>query len=60
MQTLRQKYAKIHKNLEDRIDEAAAEWLTTEDPKLLWKYKALAYEMTEIKEVIISSEKETS
>lgn len=60
MQTLRQKYAKILKNLEDRIDEAAAEWLKTEDPKLLWKYKALAHEMTEIKEVIISSEKETS
>ena len=57
METLRQKYAPIITKLQDRIDEVAAEWITTEKPVLLWEYKALVFEMTEIKEAIIDSER---
>ena len=57
METLRQKYAPIITKLQDRIDEVAAEWITTEKPELLWEYKALVFEMTEIKEAIIDSER---
>ena len=57
METLRQKYAPIITKLQDRIDEVAAEWIVTEKPELLWEYKALAFEMTEIKEAIIDSER---
>ena len=57
METLRQKYAPIITKLQDRIDEVAAEWIVTEKAELLWEYKALVFEMTEIKEAIIDSER---
>ena len=57
METLRQKYAPIITQLQDRIDEVAAAWIVTEKPELLWEYKALVFEMTEIKEAIIDSER---
>ena len=57
METLRQKYAPIITKLQDRIDEVAAAWIVTEKPELLWEYKALVFEMTEIKEAIIDNER---
>ena len=58
MESLRQRYAKVIKKLEDRIDTAAAAWIVTEDPNMLWEYKSLVFEMNEIKEAIVRSEKE--
>ena len=58
MESLRQRYAKIIKRLEDRIDTTAAAWIVTEDPDMLWEYKSLVFEMNEIKEAIVRSEKE--
>ena len=42
MESLRQRYAKVIKRLEDRIDTAAAAWIVTEDPNMLWEYNHLS------------------
>ena len=53
--TLRQDNQKTRR--QDRY-KAAAAWIVTEDPDMLWEYKSLVFEMNEIKEAIVRSEKE--